>query len=263
MTSAENSELQLSSFNQHTAIAHASTPITVLCDFDGPLVDVSERYYKTYQLGLAATQTAYQTQGAALPLQALTKQQFWQMKQHRVADAEIALRSGLQGEQIQVFLERVRQLVNQSVLLQQDHLQPGVRRALALLHACGVNLVVVTLRCQAQASQILESYGLAHFFMMIRGTQEGFAAYQNSTELKKQLVSEVVNEQALPQSEIWLVGDTEADVIAGQAAGISTIAVTCGIRSAAYLNRHQPTRIHSDLGSAADYLSGLTQLVRA
>lgn len=262
MTSAQNSESQLSSFDQHKAIAHLATPITVLCDFDGPLVNVSERYYRTYQLGLADTQTAYQAQGITLQLQTLTKQQFWQMKQDRVADAEIALRSGLQGEQIEVFLERVCQLVNQSVLLEQDHLQPGVRRALALLQACGANLVVVTLRCQAQASQILESYGLAHFFKVIRGTQGG-AAYQNSTELKKQLVSEVVNEQALPQSEIWIVGDTEADVLAGQAAGISTIAVTCGIRSAAYLNRHQPTRIHSDLGSAADYLSGLTQLVRA
>ncbi len=260
MTSTEDAPQPLS-FIPTTGCARP--PLTLLCDFDGPLVDVSERYYQTYQLALADTLRINQAQGIALPIQVLTKEQFWQMKQNRVADAEIALRSGLRSQQIEVFLRRVRHWVNQPALLQQDQLQPGVRWALALLHARGVSLAVVTLRCQRQARQILEQYGLAHLFTSIRGTHDALAAYCNYTELKTQLVSEALAEHTLLQSRTWLVGDTEADVLAGLAAGISTIAVTCGIRSAAYLKALQPTRLHNDLLSVAHYLAGLAQLVQA
>ncbi len=262
MTSIETLKSQPSEFYDHKRKL-CSSSITVLCDFDGPLVDVSERYFKTYQLALADTQAVYQNRKISLPILTLSKEQFWQMKQERVADREIALRSGLRAEQIDFFLARVRQLVNQSPLLQEDHLQPGVCWALALLHACGARLEVVTLRCQAQARQILENYGVAHFFDSIRGTQDGLGAYQNFTELKEQLLAEVLAENTACQSDVWLVGDTEADVLAGQAAGISTIALTCGIRSATYLKRLQPTCIHNDLLSAAHYLVGLPQLVQA
>lgn len=80
-----------------------SQPLTVFCDFDGPIVDVSNRYYKTYQIALADTQATYQAQGFILPIHLLTKQQFWKMKQDRVPDIEIAMRSGLQEEQIDFF----------------------------------------------------------------------------------------------------------------------------------------------------------------
>jgi len=242
---------------------HFASPVTVLCDFDGPLVDVSERYYRTYQLSLVDTQAAYEAEGITLPVQELTKQQFWQMKQERVADTEIALRSGLRSRQIEKFLENVHQRVNQPALLQQDQLQPGVRWALALLHARGVNLAVVTLRCQTQAQQVLRDYGLDQLFTVIRGAPDELAAYPNYTEAKKQLLAEVLANCSHPPSQTWLVGDTEADVLAGQAQGISTIALTCGIRSVTYLKQLQPTRIHCDLRSAAHYLSGLVCPVEA
>jgi hypothetical protein len=37
--------------------------ITIFCDLDGPLVDVSKRYYKTYQLAIAETQAYLQRRG--------------------------------------------------------------------------------------------------------------------------------------------------------------------------------------------------------
>jgi phosphoglycolate phosphatase len=239
--------------------------ITVFCDFDGPIVDVSDRYYNTYQLGLAEVQAAYRAQNIALPLHSLSKAQFWQMKQERTPDIEIAMRSGLQGKQIDLFLQRVSHIVNQPTLLHQDQLQTGVRWALALLHAQGVRLVLVTLRCQVQATQMLRSYGLEHLFSGIRGTQDDSAAYTNYAEHKTQLLAEMVADQALQTphcsqarseefSSAWMIGDTEADILAGQAMGLPTIALTCGIRSQAYLQKFQPTCIHGDLLSAAQYL---------
>ncbi len=239
--------------------APLSPHLTVFCDFDGPLVDVSKRYYSTYQLALADTQAYYQAEGIPLFTQLLSQQQFWQMKQERVADTEIAMRSGLQGKQIDVFLQDVERIVNQPALLHKDKMQPGVNWALALLHSHGVKLVLVTLRCQSQAIQILQNYGLARLFSGIYGTQDSHVAYQNYADVKTQLLATAIAEQ-LPSTGVriadccWMIGDTEADILAGQAVSISTIALTCGIRSSLYLKQFQPTRIHSDLLSAAHYL---------
>ena len=45
-----------------------SLNLTVFCDFDGPLVDVSDRYYETYKQAIAHTQRTYLNQGQSLPL---------------------------------------------------------------------------------------------------------------------------------------------------------------------------------------------------
>lgn len=236
--------------------------LTVFCDFDGPIVDVSNRYYTTYRLGLADTLRFYQTQDITLPIQMLTKQQFWQMKQDRVPDVEIAMRSGLQGEEINFFLKRVVTIVNQPALLQQDSLQPAVSWALALLHSQGAKLVLVTLRCHLQAEQLLSHYGLSNLFSGIYGTEDCQVAYHNNAQLKTQLLEQAFSEQLQRIGHTvsaWMVGDTEADIRAGQALSIPTIALTCGIRSHFYLKQFHPTRICSDLLDAAHYLVETTQ----
>lgn len=234
-----------------------SQKLTVFCDFDGPIVDVSNRYYATYQCALEDTQAFYQHQGVMLPIQALQKQQFWQMKQDRVPDIEIAMRSGLQAEQIDLFLKRVIEIVNQPALLNLDRLQPGVSWALALLHSQGTRLVLVTLRCQEQATQILRNYGLTRLFSGIYGTDDCDAAYHNYAEGKTQLLAKALTEQSAiagRSTASWMIGDTEADLLAGQALSIPTIALTCGIRSRMYLKQFQPTHIHNDLLAAAHYI---------
>jgi phosphoglycolate phosphatase len=230
---------------------------TLFCDFDGPIVDVSERYYNTYQLGLAELQSFYRTAGITLPIRVLTKEQFWKMKQERTPDVEIAMRSGLQGKQIDQFLQQVNRIVNQPALLHQDQLQPGVSWALALLHTQGVRLVLVTLRCQVQVTQMLQNYGLEHLFSEIWGAQDVSAAYSNQSEHKAHLLEQAIANLSWNQhspAHAWMLGDTEADVLAGQAMSIPTIAVTCGIRSHNYLQKLQPTRIHADLLSAVHHL---------
>lgn len=232
-------------------------PLTVFCDFDGPIVDVSKRYYTTYQLALADTQAFYQTQGVTLPIQQLQLEQFWQMKQERVADEEIALRSGLQGQQIQFFLARVLEIVNQPGLLHLDKLQSGVYWALAKLHSHGIRLVLVTLRCQKQAEQILRNYGLTRLFSGIYGTFNDQVAYRNTINIKQQLLEQAITEQVsfpLGSQSLWMIGDTEADLLAAQSMSIPTVALTCGIRSHRYLQQFQPTHTCYDLLTATDYI---------
>lgn len=243
----------------HRALLTSTSQLTVFCDLDGPLIDVSDRYYQTYLLALQETQAVYWESGLTFGLNCLSKDEFWQMKQERTADIQIALRSGLETEQIDYFLDRVRQVVNQSTMLQQDRVQPDVRAALTYLQDSGVRLTVVTLRHQVEAENLLLEQGLASFFSEIWGTSDYQAAYTNYTDHKRRLLTQAIEQVPnLDLQSAWMIGDTEADVLAGQSLGISTIALTCGIRSHGYLSKLQPTRIDVSLIAASQYLLGLT-----
>jgi phosphoglycolate phosphatase-like HAD superfamily hydrolase len=235
-----------------TAFAKQScqTPVlTVFCDFDGPLVDVSDRYYNTYQLALHETYHYYARFEPLLTINPLSKEEFWQMKQERTNDQEIALRSGLKVQQIPYFIEQVRSIVNNTSLLTKDKFHPGVNWGLALLHSQGVRLVVVTLRCQEQVTQILINYGLLRLFSGVYGTTDAMAAYRNNIECKTALLKQAHADH--PSDRACMIGDTEADVLAAKAIGICPIALTCGIRSYHYLQQFDPDQIRNNFLTTA------------
>ncbi len=232
-----------------------SKTLTVFCDFDGPLVDVSDRYYNTYQIALDRTYDYYQTHESHFRKTPLSKEQFWQMKQERVCDQEIALRSGLEVQHLPYFLQQVRTIVNDPLLLRKDKFHQGVNWALARLHSEGICLVVVTLRCQEQVTQLLSNYGLLRLFSGVYGTSDETIAYPNNVECKTALLKQAVAEQGSKQD--CMIGDTEADILAAQAVGIRAIALTCGIRSFSYLQQFNPDHIESNLLNTAHRLGKL------
>lgn len=224
--------------------------LTVFCDFDGPLVDVSERYYHTYRQALSATQARYGRE--AIGLTPLSKAQFWQRKRERACDLEMALRSGLGVEHVGYFVARVKALVNHPDLLSKDRFQSGVDWALALLHSRGSRLILVTLRCREQVEEMLCSHGLTRLFAGIYGANDCGAAYRNNAEHKTALLAEAMT--ACAPAEACFIGDTEADILAARAAAVPTIALTCGIRSRSYLQQYAPDAICPDLPAAARHL---------
>lgn len=232
-----------------------TSQLTIFCDLDGPLIDVSQRYYKTYQLALSETQASVQAQGETLALTPLSHAQFWSMKQSKRPDIEIAYLSGLSGSHIDFFMQQVQAIVNQPLLLQEDRLQPGVHQALEHLLNQGAQLAVVTLRCQDQVDQVLQQHHLTRYFRLIRGTNDTQAAYKNYAVCKQSLIQDSINAMGLTNhQQIWMIGDTEADVLAAQAMKIKTVALTCGMRNYAFLHSLQPNSIQRTLASAANYL---------
>jgi phosphoglycolate phosphatase len=219
----------------------------VFCDFDGPVVDVSQRYYRTYQIALARTRRHFRDQGIYLSVRAMSKSQFWRLKQARTPDEEIALRSGIGEMAFPVFSQTVRQVVNEPRLLRQDQIQPQLPWALILLQQHQIKVVLVTLRCQDQVLAILEQHGLGDRIAGVHGTQSAEAAYLNYADLKTQLLSQALAEHAPHGNHCCMIGDTEADVLAAQRLGIPAIALTCGIRSRAYLATYKPQAIHANL----------------
>ncbi len=232
-------------------LRHSISRPVVFCDFDGPIVDVSERYYQTYRMGLLAIEQQYQLGSA---LQPLSKAQFWQMKQNRTADIEIAVRSGLPIALFDPFMQQVERIVNHPSLLRWDQIQPSAQAALEHFRQSGVRLVLVTLRHPRQVQDFLQVQDLAHLVDEVYGAWDVRAAHANRVAQKHELLAEAIAQQQaqghLTQNS-WMVGDTEADVLAGQSAGLSTAAIACGARSADYLQQLAPTKIYSGLLAAA------------
>lgn len=222
-------------------------PSVLFCDFDGPIVDVSQRYYATYRLALARTRRCYRHQGVELPLRVMSKLQFWRLKQVRTPDEEIALRSGLPSHAFETFAQQVHTVVNHPSLLRKDQLQPQLPGALRLLGQQGLKVVLVTLRTEDQVRSLLQRNGLDQQIAAIYGSQHRDAAYANYADLKTALLAEAIADHHIPGTPTLMVGDTEADILAAQRLGIPAIALTCGIRSHAYLKTLQPTAIHANL----------------
>lgn len=230
---------------------------TIFCDFDGPIVDVSERYYATYRQGLAHIDAAAQADGMDITVRYLSKSQFWTFKQNRIPDRQIALWSGLEGEYIDRFLAEVNRIVNQPCLLRHDRLQPHAREGLEILRQCGIRVVLVTLRSPEQVIAFLQQHRLTWAIADLFGMSTAEAAYSNRANHKIERLRAAIaaqQNQAHNLHHAWMIGDTEADIMAGQALGLDTVAVTCGIRSSSYLQTFQPTYMVTNLWETSQKL---------
>ncbi len=230
------------------------TQSTIFCDFDGPIVDVSERYYATYRQGLAWVAAQ---DGHPETIRSLSKSQFWTFKQNRIPDRQIAHWSGLEGAEIDAFLAQVSRLVNHASLLNHDQLQPRAYEGLAILKQCGVRVVLVTLRPPDQVMQFLAKHALDWAISDLYGMPIADAAYTNQANHKIERLEAAIAAQRRQGHDLrntWMIGDTEADIMAGQTLGLETVAVTCGIRSSSYLQGFRPTYLLPDLWTAAQRL---------
>jgi len=229
----------------------------LFCDFDGPIVNVAPRYYATYHLCLRRLQQGYRRRGDPLDCRCLSPAQFWTFKQNRVPDRQIAHWSGLSGATIDEFLQLVQREVNGAALLHHDQVQPWVQEAFGLLQQMGIRVVVVTLRPPHQVRQFLRHHHLEGHIADLFGMGQAAAAYANQADHKVERLASAIEAQrrlGYDPAGAWMVGDTEADILAGQAAGLETVALTCGIRSASYLQRFRPTRTLNNLWAVAQTL---------
>lgn len=229
---------------------------TIFCDFDGPIVDVSERYYATYCSAL--TQVKDSCNGVqASRLRYLSKSRFWTFKQNRLPDHQIAHWSGLEGPNIDHFLAEVSRIVNHQSLLHYDRLQPRARDGLDILRQCSIRVVLVTLRSPDQVIEFLRRHQLEWAIADLFGMDSAEVAYRNQANHKierLQAAMAVQHRHGYNLRDAWMIGDTEADIMAGQTLNMDTVAVTCGIRSRSYLQTFQPTQLIPDLWSAAQRL---------
>ncbi len=80
--------------------------LRLITDFDGPITDVSERYYQVYKYCLETSKHPGQS------VKPLEKAEFWQLKRSRVLETQIGIISGLDETQAKTFAQLRRQTVH-------------------------------------------------------------------------------------------------------------------------------------------------------
>jgi phosphoglycolate phosphatase-like HAD superfamily hydrolase len=223
----------------------------IITDFDGPIMDLVDRYYHIYQLCLAQVREPNQS------IRILTKAEFWTYKRAKIPEQQVGLRSGLTVEQAEIFKQIRDRTAHQLEYLPLDRLIPGAIPALEKIQASEVELILMTLRRTCELNLAFEQYGLDRFFQIDRRYCLA-DDYQKQGDIKDktQLMAQALSELK-PEPDTWMIGDTETDIIAAQTHGIRVIGVLSGIRDLDRLEQYQPDQIVADLAAAVEFISGL------
>lgn len=222
--------------------------LRLITDFDGPIVDISERYYRVYELCLEKICRQDQK------VHHLSKAEFWQSKRARVPEKQIGMISGLEEQQAEEFAQLRKKTAHSQPYFKYDELAPGAIAALEKVQQAGVDLAVLTMRRIKELDYAFESFNLSRFFPENR-------CYRISNDYPKIrdiedkpiLMGEALAKLPLA-TDTWMVGDTEADIVAAKTHRIKVIGVLCGIRDRTSLEAFHPDLIVDNLSEAVNYL---------
>lgn len=220
--------------------------LRLITDFDGPIIDVSERYYQVYQICLEQTKRPDQQ------VKPLGKAEFWDFKRARISEKKIGIVSGLDEIQAQEFAKLRRNIVHTQPYFEYDRLASGAVAALEKAQNAGIDLAVMTMRRVRELDYAFERYDLGRFFPKNRCYCLSNDYVKTRDVDDKPLLMERALVELRDAHDTWMVGDTEADMIAAKKHGIKAIAVLCGIRDRAQLEIYQPDLIVKDLSEAVD-----------
>jgi phosphoglycolate phosphatase-like HAD superfamily hydrolase len=230
--------------------------LRIITDFDGPIMDVSERYYQTYLFCLECVTPPGQA------AHTLSKTEFWQLKRSQTPERQIGQISGLDEAQSLEFARIRRQTVHTAPYLSYDLPVVGAVATLDRIHQSGIELVTMTMRRVKELDNALNKYDLGKFFAPDRRyCLSNDYNKTNDVADKTQLMTRALSE--LPTaSATWMIGDTEADILSAKANGIPVIGVLSGIRDRTQLQRHQPDAIVSNLGEAFNLILSQTSTLK-
>jgi phosphoglycolate phosphatase-like HAD superfamily hydrolase len=220
--------------------------LRLITDFDGPIIDVSERYYRVYQLCLDKIKHPNQE------VRSLPKDEFWQLKRLRIAEKQIAIMSGLDEDQSEAFSQLRKKTVHTQPYFEYDVLVPGAIDALSKLQFLGFDIAVMTMRRVRELDYAFEKYDLGHFFEKSRRYCLSNDYVKTRDVEDKPLLMTRAMEELPPAEDTWMVGDTEADIAAAKKYGIKMIAVESGIRSRSQLELYKPDYIVENLLAAVN-----------
>lgn len=186
----------------------------LLFDLDGPILDVSEKYYHLY------CDIVREYGGEAIP-----KSDYWDCKRRRIPETVMLQRAGLTGEETDFQVLRKRR-IETGPYLAYDRVWPEIETMLAAL-ARSHALFLVTLRHdRASLMEELDKLKLRPFFQEVLSASSDSMAHEHS-DTKIRLVRD-----AFPETSFsgWFIGDTATDILTGKKLGMNTVAVSFGIR---------------------------------
>jgi phosphoglycolate phosphatase-like HAD superfamily hydrolase len=231
--------------------------LRIITDFDGPIMDVSERYYRVYQFCLR------QVQRPGQPVQELSKSDFWALKRSRVSEYQIGQRSGLDEEQSQAFSRLRRDTVHTLPYLAYDQPVPHAIATLKSIRQAGIDLVVMTMRRVCELEAAFDQYDLGQFFPENRRYCLSNTYVKTGDTKDKPILMKRALAELPVATTTWMIGDTEADIIAAQTHGIPVVAVLSGIRDRQQLSSYGPDAIVETMADAVELILGSSLTMQA
>jgi phosphoglycolate phosphatase len=199
-------------------------------DLDGPLLDVSARYAALHRDLLREV-------GA----KGMATDRYWDRKRARVPEEEILRELGV-PELAPDYLRQRRERVESADYLVLDRPWPWTHEVLSQL-ARRYPIVLVTARANhLLLLEQLDRLDLIAFFHEVLSEP----ARRGVDKQKARLIKDYLARQELP-ADGWMVGDTEADIGAGQIVGLHTAAVRSGIRNGRLLQQARPDHLLNDI----------------
>ena len=222
--------------------------LRLIADFDGPVMDVSERYYQVYCFCLESVSDRRQQ------VNQLSKEAFWAMKRAQVPEVEIGQRSGLNPAQSREFAQLRKETVHQVPQLVHDKPVAGAIASLERAESMGIELVVMTMRRVRELDAALERYDLGRVFSPERRycLANDYVKTGDSNDKPKLMAAAIAELPVVSQT--WMVGDTEADIAAARYGKVPAIGVLSGIRNRDRLVSFGPDAIVDNLGAALDLI---------
>lgn len=223
--------------------------LRLITDFDGPIMDVSERYYRVYQYCLQQTKNLEQK------VEELSKEEFWRLKRAQVPERQIGIISGLNQEQAKEFASLRRRTVHSEPYLKYDQILPGVRETLEKIKTLEFHLVVMTLRRVKELEEPLNRFNLKQFFP----PENRYCLpddYVKTTDVQdKPLLMDKALGELPPPADVWMVGDTEADIVSAKTHKVKVIGLLSGIRDRTQLESYEPDFIVNNFAEAVDLIA--------
>ncbi|MBV6622968.1 MAG: HAD family hydrolase [Rivularia sp. (in: Bacteria)] len=222
--------------------------IRIITDFDGPISDVSERYYQVYLLCLEKNRHPNQQ------IRTLSKQEFWELKRSRIREKQIGIMCGLDETQAENFARLRKQTVHTQPYFELDTLAKGAIEALSKAQQAGIDLAVMTMRRVRELEYALEKFNLYDYFPENRRYCLSNDYVKTRDIDDKPLLMQRALKELPPVENTWMVGDTEADIAAAKKYGVKSIAVECGIRDRAQLEVYSPDMFMKNLIEAVNFI---------
>jgi len=217
----------------------------VIFDLDGTLIDTHETYTRAFNQGILRFNLAPISKeklatflNRALPLEKILLELF------PIPFEEKEVQFKCLGEIQKAYTDLERENVP---------LKPGVEEVLPKLREMGLKIGIVTARTTSGETKWreLRRLGINHFIdAMVTGAEAERKPATGS-------LMECIRQLGLSPAECVLVGDSQADIITGKAAGVTTIALPTGVATVENLSQENPAAIINNLTELPRYISQL------
>ena len=202
----------------------------IFFDLDGPILDVSEKYYRLYK--------DIVSEMGGVPV---SKTRYWENKRNKTPETVTLNESRLPEELMPLYSEKRKALIETRRYWELDVVWPELFAYMNHSPLRGL-IILVTLRFNRQALENELSFlGIRSWFASVLSSG-GDQSQRPRAEIKIGMIREHFQRQV----KGWFIGDTETDLRTGQNLGLNCAGVSFGIRTHKILSLESPNCIISN-----------------